>query len=253
MYSKKEEAEASLYEFLRQSWHVIEGNSKFVDEWYLKEIADSLEDCYYRKIKLLLINLPPRKGKTNLISIVFPVWAWIHNPEEKFICASYTNSLALKIADKSRSLIESNWFQSNWSDKFKLRRDQNSKSYFANNKTGCRMSTSAGSFPTGSGGSIMVCIPSHTIIQCDKGEFAIGDIVDKKLDVKVLSYNHDLEIKEFKPIETYYKHDGKELYEIEFDDGSTLECTEEHPIFIENKGYINVKELQEGDLCLSSV
>lgn len=156
LYSLKDEAEASLYEFFKQSWHVIEGHTDFVDEWYLEEIAKSLEDCYCRKIKNLLINLPPRKGKTNLISIAFPVWVWLHNPEEKFICASYTNSLALKIADKSKLLIESNWFQSKWGKQFKLRKDQNSKSYFANDKTGYRMSTSAGSFVTGSGGSVII-------------------------------------------------------------------------------------------------
>jgi hypothetical protein len=156
LFSDKDIAEASLYEFFKQSWHVIEGHTEFVDEWYLKEISKSLEDCYHRKIKNLLINLPPRKGKTNLISIAFPVWVWLHNPEEKFICASYTNSLALKISDKSKLLIESEWFQNNWGDRFKLRRDQNSKSYFANNKTGYRMSTSAGSFITGSGGSIII-------------------------------------------------------------------------------------------------
>jgi len=156
IYSFKDEAEASLYEFFKQSWHVIEGHTEFVDEWYLEQIAKSLEDCYHRKIKNLLINLPPRKGKTNLISIAFPVWVWLHNPEEKFICASYTNSLALKISDTSKLLIESEWFKDNWGDRFKLRRDQNSKSYFANDKTGYRISTSAGSFITGKGGSIII-------------------------------------------------------------------------------------------------
>jgi len=251
MYSLKQQAEASLYEFFRQSWHVIEGTTEFVDEWYLEKIAESLEDCHNRKIKLLLINLPPRLGKTNLISITFPIWVWLHNPEEKFICASYTNSLALKISDKSRLIIESQWFQDNWGDKFKLRKDQNSKSYFANDKTGFRMSTSAGSFITGSGGNVIICIPSHTIIQSDKGEFTIGDIVDNKLNVNILSYNHKLDCMEYKPIEHYHKHEGKELFEIEFDDGSILECTEEHPVFVEGKGYINAGELQEGDTCVS--
>lgn len=156
MYSLKDEAEATLYEFFRQAWPIIEGHTEFVDEWYLEEIANSLEKCYYREIRNLLINLPPRKGKTNLISIVFPVWTWIHNPEEKFICASYTNSLALKIADKSRLLLESEWFQKNWGHIVKLRKDQNSKSYFSNDKTGYRISTSAGSFVTGSGADIII-------------------------------------------------------------------------------------------------
>jgi hypothetical protein len=129
-------AESYLYEFFKQSWHVLEGGTQYVHEWYLEEIAKSLQDCLEGKIKSLLINLPPRKGKTNLISIAFPAWVWINYPEKKFICASYSNSLALKIADKSRLLIESSWYQERWGDRFKLRKDQNSKSYFANDKTG---------------------------------------------------------------------------------------------------------------------
>lgn len=156
IYSQKEEAEATLYEFFKQSWHVIESGQDLVDEWYLEVIAEHLEAVYHRKIKNLLVNIPPRTGKTNLISVVFPVWVWIHNPSEKFLCASCSNSLSLEIADKSRLLIESNWFQDNWGDKFKLRKDQNSKSYFANNKTGYRMSTSVGSAIVGKGGSIQI-------------------------------------------------------------------------------------------------
>ena len=113
------------------------------------------------------------------------------------------------------------------------------------------MSTSVGSAIVGKGGSIQICIPSYSMIQCETGVFSIGDIVDNKLDVRVLSYNHNLNITEFKEIEHYYKHIGKELYKIEFDDGSILECTDEHPVFVESKGYVNAKELREGDTCLS--
>lgn len=122
----------------------------------MEEIANSLQDCLKGKIQNLLINLPPRKGKTNLISIAFPAWVWIHTPEKKFICASFSNSLSLKIADKSRLLIESDWYQERWGKRFKLRKDQNSKSYFVNDKTGYRISTSAGSFVTGAGGDIQI-------------------------------------------------------------------------------------------------
>ena len=155
-FSDKRFAEVSLYEFFKQSWHVVEGNTPYVHEWYLEEIANALEDCFYRRIKNLLINLPPRKGKSNLISIAFPAWVWLHNPQERILTASFSNDLSLKIADKSRMLIKSHWFQQRWGDRFKIRRDADSKSYFANDKTGCRISTSVGSFVTGMGGSIQI-------------------------------------------------------------------------------------------------
>jgi predicted phage terminase large subunit-like protein len=154
--SDKELAEVSLYEFLRQAWSIIEGGTEFVDEWYLESIADSLQDCYNRKIKKLLVNLPPQKGKSNLISIAFPAWVWIHNPQERFYCASYTKSLALKLADKSKLIIKSDWYQKNWGHLFKIRKDKDSGEYFVNNRTGFRKSTSAGSFVTGEAGTILI-------------------------------------------------------------------------------------------------
>jgi predicted phage terminase large subunit-like protein len=155
-YTLKERAEQSLYSFFIQAWPIIEGHSKFIDEWFLEVIAEHLELVYKREIKNLLINVPPRTGKTSLISIAFPAWVWIQDPTEKFICASCTNSLSLDIADKSRLLIESNWYQDNWGNLFKIRDDQNSKSYFANDKLGYRISTSVGSSIVGKGGSIQL-------------------------------------------------------------------------------------------------
>lgn len=156
MFTLKERAENSLYSFFIQAWPIIEGNSKFVDEWFLEVIAAHLELVYKRKIKNLLINVPPRVGKTSLISVAFPAWVWIKDPTEKVICASCTNSLSLDIADKSRLLIESSWYQENWGNLFKIRDDQNSKSYFANDRLGYRISTSVGSSVIGRGGSIQI-------------------------------------------------------------------------------------------------
>jgi hypothetical protein len=145
MFTAKEQAERSLYTFFMHAWPIMEGNTKFIDEWFLEVIAEHLELVYKREIKNLLINIPPRLGKTSLISVAFPAWVWIQDASEKIITASCTNSLSLQIADKSRLLIESSWYQENWGSLFKIRDDQNSKSYFANDKMGYRISTSVGS------------------------------------------------------------------------------------------------------------
>ena len=76
-------AEGSLYEFFKLSWPYIEGNMPYVDSWHIRAIAEHLEAVYARQIKKLIINVPPRTGKTNLISVAFPAWVWIHNPSER--------------------------------------------------------------------------------------------------------------------------------------------------------------------------
>lgn len=149
-------AELSLYEFLKQAWPIIEGKTPFIDNWHLKVIAEHLEACYRREIKNLLINVPPRTSKTSLISIAFPAWVWLQNPEERFMYASYAHSLSTEHSLKCRRLIESDWYQERWGARYQLAKDQKAKMLFENNKGGCRIATSVGSVATGKGGSIII-------------------------------------------------------------------------------------------------
>jgi len=157
---KKEEelakGESSLYEFFKLCWPYIEGGMPYADSWHIAAIAEHLEAVYERQIKKLIINVPPRTGKTNLISVAFPAWVWIHNPAERFLCVSCTNGLSLEHAQKNRSLLESSWYQDNWGYRFPLLKDQNVKSFFQNTKTGYRQSTSVVSKTVGKGGSIII-------------------------------------------------------------------------------------------------
>ena len=144
LYSLKERylSAGSLYEFFKSAWPYIEGNMPYIDSWHIRAIAEHLEAVYARQIKKLIINVPPRTGKTNLISVAFPAWVWIHNPSERFLTVSCVNSLSLEHAQKNRSLLESNWYQDNWGYRFPLLKDQNVKSFFQNTKTEYRQSTS---------------------------------------------------------------------------------------------------------------
>lgn len=149
-------AKHSLHEFLRQAWPTIEGDTPFIDNWHIEAIATHLEAVYRRKIKKLIINVPPRTGKSNLISIAFPAWVWLQKPTERFLTVSCINSLSLEHAMRCRNLIESDWYQSRWGDIYKLAKDQNAKSYFQNDKTGYRQATSITSKTVGKGGSIII-------------------------------------------------------------------------------------------------
>jgi len=150
-------AEKSLYSFFKQAWPWIEGATPLIEGWHIAAIADHLEACYRREIKNLMIHVPPRSSKTSLISIAFPAWAWIHNPQEKFLYASYAGSLSLEHSLKCRRLIESPWYHERWGDSVKLSSDQNAKGFFDNTAGGYRIATSVGATATGRGGSILVC------------------------------------------------------------------------------------------------
>ena len=55
--------ELSLYEFLKQAWPHIKGDTPFIDSEALQAICEHLEAVANRKIKNPLINIPP--GRNN--------------------------------------------------------------------------------------------------------------------------------------------------------------------------------------------
>jgi hypothetical protein len=149
-------AEDSFYEFVKQAWPVVSGNKPFYDGWYLQAICEHLEAVLKRQIKNLLVNMPPRHLKSSLISVMWVAWAWIHNPNEQFLCSSYSATISNRDSRYCRRLIESNWYQERWGHLFKLDKDQNTKHRFDNTKQGYRIATSTGGSSTGEGGSILI-------------------------------------------------------------------------------------------------
>jgi hypothetical protein len=239
-----EKSEDSLYEFLKQAWPIIEPD-KFIDGWHLEAMSEHIEALMKREIKNLLINIPPRSGKSTLISVILPAWRWLKNPSERFVYASHAKNISLKDSINCRRLILSDWYKQRWGETYSLVGDQNTKGRFDNDKSGYRISTSVGSSFTGDGGTTLVCLPYDVKITTDKGEIYIGEIYYDRLPVKILSYNDYYDRTEYKEIEVYECNGKKEILEIELDD-RTLQCTEDHPIYVKGIGYIPAKYVQPG-------
>jgi phage terminase large subunit-like protein len=151
----KEACEQSLYTFFTYAWEQIEG-VPFVGGWHLEALCEHLEALYRRDICDLLINVPPRTGKSSLISVAYPAWVWLKHPEHRFLCSSYALDLAFRDSMKCRRLIESEWYQRLWGDQFKLLRDVKNLKKFENDKWGWRAATSVDSANTGSGGEYLL-------------------------------------------------------------------------------------------------
>lgn len=142
--------------FARQAWMFLEPRSTFVPNWHIDVICEHLELAFSREITRLLINIQPRVLKSTLVSVLAPTWRWTSTPSERFLTASYGTKLAIRDAVKSRALINSAWYQSNWGNAFHLTGDQNEKSRYTNDRTGYRISTSVGAGVTGEGGDVLI-------------------------------------------------------------------------------------------------
>ena len=87
---------------------------------------------------------------------MFPVWAWIKSPKLRFITSSYSATLSIELATKSRDIIFSDWFKKRWGDVFHIKKDQNLKERYENNHIGMRRATSVGGTVTGQGGDFLI-------------------------------------------------------------------------------------------------
>lgn len=154
-------AESSLYEFVKQSWHVVEPGVPFIASWHIEAICEHLEAVTAGDIRRLLINIPPRHSKSTIVSVMWPAWEWITDPQQKFLCASYSGALSTRDNLKTRRLIQSPWYQERWGHMFAFAGDQNAKQRFENDKTGYRLATSVGGTATGEGGSRLILDDPH--------------------------------------------------------------------------------------------
>lgn len=160
---EKRASALSFYAFVRKFWHVIEPSTPFVDGWHINAICLHLEAVKDFNIAKLIINMPPRHMKSILVSVMFPAWVWLRNPERRFIYCSYSEALAVRDSIKTRMLIDSDEYQEmvlymgrNFDVKpWRLKDDSNQKKLFENTATGSRLSVGVGGGLTGQGGDYL--------------------------------------------------------------------------------------------------
>ena len=159
-------AEKSLHKFVRQAWEHVDPDP-FVDGWHLAAICAHLEAIDRGEIRDLVINVPPRTGKSTLVSVMWPAWRWIHAPETRWLCSSYAQNLSIRDSVKCRRLILSPWYQERWGGRYTLMGDQNAKVRFDNSHGGYRLSTSVSGIATGDGGDILLIDDPHNVMEAE--------------------------------------------------------------------------------------
>jgi predicted phage terminase large subunit-like protein len=148
----KENATKSFKAFVRLFWG-ISTTSPLVDGWYLDALCEHLQ--HLPEIKRLLINIPPRHGKSTLCAVLLPAWLWINRPQTRFLCSSYSLQLSLRDSVYCRQVIESPKYQ-RFFPQVKLLSDQNTKGRFNTTKGGYRLATSIDSGNTGEGADVLI-------------------------------------------------------------------------------------------------
>jgi phage terminase large subunit-like protein len=150
------EAENSLYSFVKQAWSEIENEFEFVPAWFIEAVCEHLEALHRGDIKDLIIAIPPRATKSTICSVMFPAWAWVKTPSERFLCLSHSDDLSIEHSIRHRDIVSSDWYNLRWGDRYSLKNDQNEKRKFSNTKGGYRISKGILGRATGRGATTLI-------------------------------------------------------------------------------------------------
>ena len=147
----KRKCESNLLFFTR---YIYKENHRrnFIVAPHLIKICNYLERVVSGEIKRLIINIPPRYGKTELALKSFIAWSLAKNPASKFIHLSYSDDLALDNSSQTKEYIESEAFQSLW--QMELKKDAQGKKKWFNKDGGGVYATASGGAITGFGAGV---------------------------------------------------------------------------------------------------
>lgn len=146
----------------------IKSYSSYKAGWVHKEICKKLEkfaqDVADKKSPRLMIFMPPRHGKSFLVSERFPAWVLGKYPEFQFISATYGQSLTQGFSRKCRELLKSKWIQEIFPN-FGLKKDSKSVDFWETTYGGAFIATSVGGSVTGKGANILSIDDPHKGIE----------------------------------------------------------------------------------------
>ena len=144
---------ADLHAFTRAMFPARRGG-QFKSNWHQEVICSALERVVIGKSKRLIVNVPPRSGKTELAVINFMAWCMGLFPDSEFIHASYSKRLATANTYAVRALMQSGKYQAvfPWTS---LQQDSRAKDEFRTAQGGIVYATGADGTITGYGAGKM--------------------------------------------------------------------------------------------------
>lgn len=122
-------ARSRFLPFVRELW------PGFIEGRFHQAIANAFERIERGSLKRLMINMPPRHGKSEFASVNFPAWYLGHHPANKVILGTHTEKLSLIFGRRVRNLVRSDEYQAIFPE-CKVAKDSKASGRWATNAGG---------------------------------------------------------------------------------------------------------------------
>ena len=137
-----------------------------------RRLADLLMDIEARRKDRICVSVPPRHGKSQLVSIYYAAWYLGRNPGHKVMLVSHTTDLAVDFGRKVRNLIASAEFKAIFPD-VGLAADSKSAGRWNTNFGGEFFAAGVGSALAGRGAHLLLVDDPHSEQDILNGNFEV--------------------------------------------------------------------------------
>jgi hypothetical protein len=146
--AKRELARRHLMDFVKYRF------TSYKENWHHRILADALERVENGTLKRLIVNMPPRHGKSELVSVNFPAWCMGKNKDRSIMAASYAASLATDFGRKVRNIVDTPEYGLLFDTR--LAEDAQAKGAWTTNGRGEYNALGVGGAATGKGAGILI-------------------------------------------------------------------------------------------------
>lgn len=212
---------------------------------HLELLAEKLEAVERGEIKRLMVFMPPRHGKSNLTSEVFPAWYLGRNPDRQVMFTTYAQDLADGFGRKVRNAVADPRHVRSFPDSV-LSEDSQSAKRFNTTAGGVYYAVGAGGPVTGRGADCMV---EGTLVQTAAGAVHVENLKVGAASGKILSLNQREMRLEYRELQAIASREADGLYRITTESGRVLEVTGNHRVFVGGE-YREASSISPGDVVV---
>lgn len=208
--------------------------------WHCEALAAVLQRVADGELKRVLVFMPPRHGKSELVSRLFTAYYLYRYPHRWVGLCSYGADLAETLARAAQA----NYVRSGG----KLRGGSTAVKHWEVPQGGGMWAAGVGGPITGKG---FHCFDGNTLISTPSGRMTIRSIVKSGRPTEVYSFNHGTGRVEVKAARWMARLTSDSVVRIRVN-GETIEATPEHPFYVVGRGYVPAIAIKAGDkvLCL---
>lgn len=240
----RKRAQDDFYFFVR--WLFLKRRGfKWLRGQHHKAVCDALTRVYTGQTKRLIINIPPRYSKTELL-LNWVAWCLGRHPDAEFILTSYASGLATTNAWLAREMVQHEEYRAIF-PAVELNPDKMAQNDWRTLAGGVVYAAGAGGTITGYGAGknrpgFGGCFPYETRVWTERGLIPIGRIVRERLPVRVWAYDYKGGMA-LRPVTAWHDNPPNAIVRVRFDDGASVECTPDHRFWTENRGWVRADSL----------